>query len=190
MTETGASGDWRPVPDPTALTAIAVSQAKDDLRRELASLREILEARLNAMDGERRLLLQIVDERRAETARRFEERDLRFGERDTARQEAVRTALNAAKDLSDARDAATDKAAGKFEDSVREQIGQLGALAAANREQLATQIDALKERIDKAEGGTTGASGYRSEARLNINTLLQVAAVLIAAAILYAAFHK
>jgi hypothetical protein len=37
------TGEWRPVPDPTTLTT-------DQLRRELATLREILETRLDAMD--------------------------------------------------------------------------------------------------------------------------------------------
>ncbi len=36
-------GDWRPIPDPTKLTT-------EQLRRELATLREILETRLDAMD--------------------------------------------------------------------------------------------------------------------------------------------
>jgi hypothetical protein len=36
-------GDWRPVPDPTKLTT-------EQLRRELATLREILETRLDGMD--------------------------------------------------------------------------------------------------------------------------------------------
>jgi len=186
MTESGGQPDWSglpnlvPRPDPSSLTITVIAQAKEDLRRELAALRETLEARLDAMDNERRLLLQIVDERHAETGRRFEERDLRFAERDTARQDAVRTALTAAKDLSDARDASTDKAAGKFEDSVREQIGQLGALASANRDQLSTQIESLKERIDRGEGSTTGAAGYRSERRLDMGQVMAGVAVLIA----------
>jgi hypothetical protein len=41
--------DWRPVPDPTLLTTA-------QLRQELGALREILEARLNAMDLATRLL--------------------------------------------------------------------------------------------------------------------------------------
>jgi hypothetical protein len=173
-------GDLIPRPDPTALTASAVSQAKEDLRRELAALREVIEARLDAMDNERRLLLQIVDERHAETGRRFAERDIRFSERDAARQDAVRTALDAAKNLSDARDESTAVAGNKFEASVREQIAQLGALASANRDQLSTQIDALKERIDRGEGSTTGAAGYRSERRLDVGQVMAGVAVLIA----------
>ncbi len=38
-----SAGEWRPVPDPTKLTT-------DQLRRELAALREIIETRLDGMD--------------------------------------------------------------------------------------------------------------------------------------------
>lgn len=37
---------WTPVPDPTALTNTAVTQAKDDLRRELGADRELLAERI------------------------------------------------------------------------------------------------------------------------------------------------
>jgi hypothetical protein len=42
---------WVPRPDPTALTTYIVNQAKTDLRREVAALRELLEARLKALEG-------------------------------------------------------------------------------------------------------------------------------------------
>ena len=181
-------GGWVPIPDPTTLTTEAVERATGQFRRELAGLREILEARMDAMDGERRLLLQVMNERSDQVQRQLAERDLRFGERDTARQDAVRTALDAAKELSDARDAATDRATGKFEDSVKTQISQLGALAESGRDQLSAQIQALKERLDRGEGSDVGAAGTRTEQRLNTSQVIAALAVLVAviAAILYA----
>jgi hypothetical protein len=50
MAPVGAQAGWTPVPDPTRLTTDAVNLATTQMRRELATLREILEARLNAMD--------------------------------------------------------------------------------------------------------------------------------------------
>lgn len=169
--------DLVPRPDPTLLTNAAVREASEVARRELSALREILEARMDRMDAERGLLLKIMDERSAEIDRRFTERDLRFTERDHARQDAVRTALDAAKDLGDARDAAADKAIEKFEASVREQIAQIGELAESGRQQLSTQIQALKERMDRGEGGTVGAKDYRTERRLDTGQMLQVLVV-------------
>ena len=48
MTEAQAdhSSSWRPVPDPTELTNTAVTQAKEDLRRELSADRELLAERI------------------------------------------------------------------------------------------------------------------------------------------------
>jgi hypothetical protein len=193
VTSTQNPGDLIPRPDPTALTATAVANAKEDLRRELAQLREILEARMTAMDNERKLLLQIMNERSAEVDRRFGDRDTLFTERDAARQEAVRTALAAARELGDARDVATDKANEKFETSVREQMRQLAELASANRDLLDGKIDALKERIDRADGTLSGAAGQRTERRLDTGLNYTAASVLIGflllAVALYAALH-
>jgi hypothetical protein len=44
------AGDLIPRPDPTALTATAVTQAKEDLRRELGSLQNLLEARISRLE--------------------------------------------------------------------------------------------------------------------------------------------
>jgi hypothetical protein len=169
-----------PVPDPTRLTT-------EQLHRELGSLREILEIRMNSMDHERQLLLQIMDERTAEIERRFADRDIRFDDRDKARQAAIIIALGAAKELSDAHDVATANATEKFEASVRVQLASLGQLAAANRDLLEGKIEALKERIDRGEGSTSGARSERTEqraghgeSRLNQGTLISFALLAVA----------
>ena len=48
-----AAGGWVPVPDPTTLTTEAVERATGVFRRELQSLRETLETRLDAADHDR-----------------------------------------------------------------------------------------------------------------------------------------
>src|SRR6185437_2266058 len=52
MTTVPEAPDWRPVPDPTLLTT-------QQLLRELAALRELLETRINALD---RLLSRRMDD--------------------------------------------------------------------------------------------------------------------------------
>lgn len=42
----GQGPGWRPVPDPTELTATAVTQAKEDLRRELTGIQQLLTERI------------------------------------------------------------------------------------------------------------------------------------------------
>jgi len=50
---TGPSPAWGsvPVPDPTALTATAVAQSKEDLRRELSAQRELLGERISRLEA-------------------------------------------------------------------------------------------------------------------------------------------
>jgi hypothetical protein len=170
--------DLIPRPDPTALTATAVRQAKEDLRRELSALREVLEARMDRADTERKLLLQVMDERADGIERRFAERDARFAERDEHRVDAVRVALDAARELNDERDKSTEKASGKFEESVREQIGQIAALAEASRDVLDAKISTLKERLDRGEGAAGGAQGYRTERRLDTGQMVAIASTV------------
>jgi hypothetical protein len=181
--DTGASrrgpDGFVPVPDPTTLTTEAVDRATAQYRRELHAVQEVIEARLTCMDTERKLLLQLMDERASAIERRFAERDERFNERDVHRVEAVKVALDAAQELNDARDAATDKASGKFEQSVREQISQLAALAEASRQVLAAQISTLKERVDRGDSAAVGALTQRSETRLNASQLVAIIGLIV-----------
>lgn len=48
--------EWTPTPDPTALTAKAVSEAKDDIRREIQFRLDTVTQRLDAMDTATHLL--------------------------------------------------------------------------------------------------------------------------------------
>lgn len=114
---------WTPVPDPTLLTGVAVTAAKDEMRRELVSVREVLEARLDASDkaivllqttldrlpeqmNERVAHLHEVVQQRFATqdehfrsiAGQFIERDIRSEQTSIAAKEAIATALQAAKE--------------------------------------------------------------------------------------------
>jgi hypothetical protein len=168
-----------PVPDPTKLTTDAVNAATAQWHRELAATREIIEQRIVALEVERKLLLQLMDERAEAIERRFHERDERFAERDDHRVHAVEVALAAARELNDERDKSTEKAAGKFEESVRAQMAQIGALAEASRDALAAQISTLKERVAQAEAASSGAQTQRQESRLNVGQVLSLVGTII-----------
>ena len=47
---------WTPIPDPTALTNTLVEKARDDIRREIDFVRQILSQRLDAMDTATQLM--------------------------------------------------------------------------------------------------------------------------------------
>ena len=123
---TGAGrSDWLPRPDPTALTTA-------QLLRELSSLREVLDTRLDAMDKATALLAdtvnrtpteiekqisrlrELTDERFSSIDKQFAERDVRTEQAAKASKEALDAALLAAKELvsqqNEANAAAADKA--------------------------------------------------------------------------------
>jgi hypothetical protein len=59
--------DWRPVPDPTKLTTDAVNAVTEQYRRDMEALRELLQARLTAMDKATELLAATVGKVPSET---------------------------------------------------------------------------------------------------------------------------
>lgn len=173
-------GDIRPVPDPTILTT-------EQLRRELASLREILQARLDGMDRATALLSETVnrtptviqteishlrelmEEKFGSIAQQFRERDVRTEQAAKAGKEALDAALLAAKELVTQQNEANRGEAAKTEQNFTKQIDAQAA-----------RIDELKERIDRGEGSDAGASVSRTERRLDTGQVLQAAIVAVA----------
>jgi len=194
----GQPGDIIPRPDPTVLTATAVRQAKDDLRREIAGLREILESRLDAMDErhhaqadvavrirleleeEVRHLRELGGERFGSIRQQLSDRDLRIAEAGEAADKALNAALNATRELVESRASASAAAADKYEQQIAGQIRQLAELAAASRDALDAKIGALKERLDRGEGSTSGVASNRTDQRASIGTVIAAVATLVA----------
>jgi hypothetical protein len=186
--------DWTPRPDPTLLTT-------QQLLRELSSLREIFETRLNGMDRAAEVLAatvnrtptaiqmavtgmrEVYDERFASMARlsderlksialQFAERDVRSEQAATAGASALAAALQAAKEAVFEQALAAGKAAEKTELSFTKQIDQIQLQIKTIGDGFSDRIGELKERIDRGEGADAGSSGQRTESRLNTGTLL------------------
>lgn len=192
-----AAGNLMPIPDPTKLTTEAVNRATGQFRVELANLRELIEARLDAMDKATDLRLTAVDEVRPQTAReiqhledlvaeRFTGIDLRFTERDTrttqaerASQEALKAALQAAKELVDQQNKANAAAAEKAEANFTKQIDQILLVISTMQKGFDDRWAEIKERIDRGEGGAAGAAGSRTERRLDIGQAVAVLAIVL-----------
>jgi hypothetical protein len=161
--------DWTPRPDPTLLTT-------QQLLRELGSLRELLFARVDAMDKATVVLSETVN--RTPTVIQTEIKHVRelvdarfttvgqqFAERDTRGDQASK----AAKEALDAALAAAAKAAEKTEQNFSKQI-----------DNALLRIDDLKGRLDRGEGGTAGASGSRNEQRLNVSMAISIVLAIAA----------
>ena len=195
-------GGWVPVPDPTERTT-------RELRRELATQREIVEAqmqsfvdamraRLDAMDvanelrlAEFRLLPAAIreqvshlkalhDEKFASIELQFSERDVRTEQAATASASALAAALQAAKEAVFENSQAAAKAAEKVEQSFTKQIDQIGLRIDTEARATDARITELKERIDRGEGSSTGAAFQRTEQRLTIGQIVAVVAVIVA----------
>ena len=156
---------WTPVPDPTALTT-------QQLLRELASLREIFETRLDGMDKAATVLSETVnrtptaiqtaisnvrevyDERFAGIALQFTERDVRTEQAAKGGKEALDAALLAAKELVAQQNEANRGEAAKTEQNFTKQIDAQAA-----------RIDELKERIDRGEGQSSGSAATVADRR-------------------------
>jgi len=191
-------GDLIPRPDPTTLTANAVNQAKTDLRNELAIQREILEAQLSAVKdaiGERldaadaanllRLkafdripadvnerighLKELHNERFASIALQFKERDERSAQLAKTQDEALKAALQAARELNSAQGEANKEANAKTEVSFSQQI-----------KAIEDKVEVINGRLNRGEGSAAGSAEHRSEARLNLGQVMAGVAVLIA----------
>ena len=118
--------------------------------RELSLVREVLEARIGAIEQ-------------------------RLDEHAVASDKALSAAHGSARELIETRAGAAAVAQDKYERSIAKQIDQLTDLAAANRAQIEERIE---DRISLLEGTRTGAAGSRTERRLDVGTILQALALL------------
>lgn len=194
-----------PVPDPSLLTT-------QQLRDGLSSLKELIVARLNAMDAATELRLnaldhipvaigqqvthlrEVQDEKFIGIDKQFVERDVRTAQASVAADDALKAALQAAKELVGAQGEASSAAAVKSETSFAKQIDQLGTIIQTMQLALDARITELKERIDRFEASSSGANMSRNERRSeNQVTVSIIAAVLLLVSVIaavYVATHR
>lgn len=159
-----------PVPDPTVLTT-------QQLVREIAASREIIETRLDAMDTATELnkaatdniprlindkvtqLQTLVEEKIAGLMEKFHSIDVQFKERDTRTEQsskdskvAVDAALQAAKEAVGEQNKSSALAIAKSEAATNKQLDQIGTLIATGTKALDEKINDLKGRLDRGEG--------------------------------------
>jgi len=196
------SGSSVPSPDPTERT-------QDELRRELASLREIIEARLDGIDKATELRLKVIDhlpttiavqvahEREIEQIKfdavrelqqvkfdgvklQFLERDVRTDQAARSSKEALDAALLAAKELVGAQNTANAAAAAKSEDNFTKQIDQIGTLITTTAGATDARITEIKERLDRGAGGIEGAVQTTNTKRADTSQNLAYLLALVA----------
>lgn len=186
----------RPNPDPTVRTAEAVKAATEQQRRDLQSMREIIEARLDAIDTATTLRLQGYDaqpaaiehavgqleqlsnEKFTAIEQRFHERDMRLDQAAISSRVAIDAALLAAKELVGQQNASNVEAAAKAERAFTKQIDQTSVLIVTLEKALTDRIIELKERMDRGEGTRQGNSETQVQHRAASNSAWQIAVVI------------
>lgn len=157
--------DWRPIPDPTLLTT-------EQLNREIASLRELLEARIDShalLDDNRFAALEhrIARQLSAIEQQRVEQKE------DT--RTAVDAALTAQKEAIIKSDAATTK-------SIDQLAKTFEAVSGGQQEILV----ALKERITAVEQQKVGAHESRTASSTTIGLVIAAFGIIISLVVVMA----
>lgn len=168
MAEMKNAAESRPTPDPTILTT-------EQSLRGLASLREIIEARLDGMDTILGLLqthldhrdtaiatgvkhLQdLIDEKFKSIATQFIERDTRTEQTSRDSKVAVDAALQAAKEAVGEQNKSAASAIAKSEAATTKQIDAIGILISTTAKASDDKIDDLKTRLTTIEGHSNGS---------------------------------
>jgi len=193
--------DVRPVPDPTILTT-------EQLRRELAGLREILEARMSGGDRTVNMLKEAIDkmplqiessvshlrilheEKFHSIATQFAERDTRTEQTAKDSKVAVDAALQAAKEAVGEQNKSSALAIAKSEGATTKQIDLLGESIGALQKNQDDKIGDLKDRINIIDGRTEGSKGTKEDGRANMAILIAaITAVVAIASGIYATTH-
>lgn len=138
----GGAGDRKPVPDPTVLTT-------DQIRREINTLRELLECSINGLQAVLLERFESVDKHLAIVEhQRIEQKS------DT--KAAVDAALTAQKEAVKEQTTASERAIAKSEMATTKQLDQLGATFATAITGVSASVADVKERVGRVESMRVG----------------------------------
>jgi len=164
MTDVPDTPDWRPVPDPTLLTT-------QQLLRELAALRELLETRIDGLD---RLLSRRMDDADKAIQAALVSAEKAVTKAETASEKRFEGVNEFRQALADQtatfiRRAEYEAASTALSDRVTASADRVGALELR-----------LTSRLDRGEGADVGAAGQRTDQRLNMSQVIAGIATLVA----------
>jgi hypothetical protein len=140
-----------PIPDPTALTAAAVSAAKEELRRDIAASREYIL-------GEIRRVNDVTDQKFNAVGQRFEERDTRTEQAAQESRISLDAALAAAKEAVSEQNKANAQAIAKSEVATQKQIDAQATLSSTSFAAMNDKLADMRTRLDTGGGENAGVS--------------------------------
>jgi hypothetical protein len=160
-----ATGNSRPIPDPTVLTT-------EQLLREIGALKDLVES---WMDG----LEQVNAEKMRSVWSQFETVERQRVEQKADTKAAVDAALAAQQDAVREQTIASERSIAKSEAATTRQLEQLGATFDKSIGNLSEIAADNKDRIRTLEATKTGASETIASQRLNVGALVGVSMLLV-----------
>jgi len=174
--DTPARG-WTPVPDPTELTT-------KNLQREIAALKELIEARIVSLDHtistrlEGHETLQKVQFEHI--ADKFIDRDAHADKANRDSKDNIAAALQAAKESVFQHNQASSIAIAKSETAMNKTIDQIMTLIHTSNDSLESKISDIKDRLTSIEGKGAGVAATQSKQEKDSSFWVSVVAVLVA----------
>lgn len=171
--------DRRPVPDPTALTT-------EQLHREVANIREVIEAAIAA-------LTTLVEEKFKRVTQQFDLIEHQRIEQKTDTRSAVEAALTAQKESVVSQTEASERAISKSETATAKQLEDLRKAFSESMDSLRREIGSLKDRIVEVDAKVSGQQMQRAgakEDRTGLYAVIGVVGTLAAIAAVVAAFLR
>jgi hypothetical protein len=180
----------RPIPDPTVLTT-------QQLNREIAYLKELLDARFaerdkaiallqdisnelpSKIDEKIQSLKAIHDEKFTSIQRQFSERDVRTEQSSKDSKVAVDAALQAAKEAVGEQNKSSSSAIYKSEAATAKQIDQITQLIQNGAKAVDDKIGDIKDRITRLEGRGEGQVVAETSQHTSSAFIIAVIAVII-----------
>jgi Fe2+ transport system protein B len=181
----------RPVPDPTTLTT-------QQLLRELAATREVIEARIDGMDkaivlfqtaidkifplqvdSAIRQLRELHEEKFRSIAIQFAERDTRTEQTSKDSKVAVDAALQAAKEAVGEQNKSNALAIAKSEAAFTKQIDQIGTIIDTLAKGLDGKIDDIKTRLQAIESYKKGTNDVWAYLISGISLIIAALAIFL-----------
>jgi hypothetical protein len=150
------------------------------LQDAIENLRKLVWERFDTADQKIKGMEALSGERLSAIQQRFKERDVRVKQTAKTGGEALRAALQAAKEAVAAQQTSNSEAISKSEQATKEQIAALGTTIAQNTKASDGAINDLKSRLDRLEGQGTGRTDMWGWI---------VAAITMAAGVLYMLGH-
>jgi hypothetical protein len=156
---------WTPIPDPTKLTTDAVNAVTEQYRRDLSTLRELIEGRLSAMDKAVELLASQVGSFPTATDKAISS----LGDLLSTRMDGMDASRQQYLMQLDARDVQLDVRVASLRDVIETRLNGMDKAT----ELLAAQVGAFPTETDKAVGALQQLLSVRIDASVAARELLE-----------------